>query len=593
MSEIPNIENNNSGRELFRFICFWILVCIIVVLMYILGIAPTKKGKLVDTDCYMRLVRVSDLYNTGEWYDAVIPRSNAPYGERSHWTRPFDVLLLAGALPATLFTDFKSALFWWGVIISPLLMVAAIVALQWSTRPVLKEDGPFLAAFIFASQVIVLAYCQAGRPDHHSLLILVFVLSIGLVLRMILQPFNAFLCYAAGAIGAFSVWVSIESMLSICMIIATLGFLWLLKDSDFLQKSLHYSIALFIFTSFSLILERSWHDLTTQQFDRISIVHLGVLGFVTVFWIICLLFDRYKRVFHQPSRRFSFVIAGGAAIALMTLFCFPKFYKGPLADIDPGIIPIWLSRVNEVRSLFSKSGPLVIPTQLISMVILSLPILVYFTLWKRNNEKKDGWIFILFTAIVFFLISLFQIRWSVYTKTLLVIPVTALMVSLRRVGPKTGFLKTLKNVFVLMFFCAAPFSLGLLADRIIKSGDSAESRREISMIQLCGYLNEEGQRRERILRILAHVDFGPEILYRTKHEVIGTPYHRNSRGIVDTYDIMTADTDEKALGIIQKRDVDLILLCPKLKEPSAYSKSEQVSTFYQRLCENKVPNWLK
>lgn len=100
------------------------------------------------------------------------------------------------------------------------------------------------------------------------------------------------------------------------------------------------------------------------------------------------------------------------------------------------------------------------------------------------------------------------------------------------------------------------------------------------------------------LLILTHVDFGAEILYRTEHKVLGTPHatgtpHRNGQGILDTYDIMTADTDEKALELIQKRKIDLILLCPKSTESVFYSKPGRESTFYQRLCEDMIPNWLR
>ena len=56
---------------------------------------------------------------------------------------------------------------------------------------------------------------------------------------------------------------------------------------------------------------------------------------------------------------------------------------------------------------------------------------------------------------------------------------------------------------------------------------------------------------------------------------------------------MTADTDEKALELIQRRKIDLILLCPKSSESIVYSKPEQTSTFYQRLCEDMIPNWLR
>jgi hypothetical protein len=56
---------------------------------------------------------------------------------------------------------------------------------------------------------------------------------------------------------------------------------------------------------------------------------------------------------------------------------------------------------------------------------------------------------------------------------------------------------------------------------------------------------------------------------------------------------MTAETDEKALEIIQKRGIDLVLLSPESSESTVYSKSEQTSTFYKRLREGMIPNWLK
>jgi hypothetical protein len=592
MSETPNNERKKCRTELFYFICFWFCISILIVLLYISGLAPIKKYELGDSDCYMRLIRVRELYNTGRWYDPVIRRSNAPDGERSHWTRPFDVLLLAGAVPLSLFTNFESALFWWGVIISPVLMIAAIVALQWSTRPILKEDGPFLAGFIFVFQIIIFTYFQPGRPDHHSLLIFFFVLSAGFALRMILRPFNAFVCYMAGAVGALSIWVSVESMLTICIIMAVLGLLWILKNDDFLQKSLHYSLALFVFTAVSMILERPWYDLTTQQFDRLSIVHWGIFGFIAAFWILSMIFDRYEGLFHRMPHRFSFILAGVAATALLTLICFPKFYKGPMADVDPRIIPIWLHKVREVQPLLSSSY-FVIPLQLFGSAVLCFPFLCYLMLKERRHESWNGWLFISLAAVIFILISLYQIRWSAYAQTLLIMPMTALMVLLRQRGPKTGLLKTLKNVFIVMTFSFGFMLLGLLADVIFKKGDSEKSRQKVSLIRMCEYLNEAERLRGRNYRILTDIDFGAEILYRTRHEVIGTPYHRNSPGILDTYDIMTADTDQAAQSLIRKRNINLILLCPKSTESVIYSKPEQTSTFCQRLGKDLISGWLR
>ena len=89
---------------------------------------------------------------------------------------------------------------------------------------------------------------------------------------MVLKPFSAFLCCLAGAIGAFAVWVSIESLLSICIVLGMLGFLWVLENKDFLRKSFYYSLTLFIVTCINMVIERPLYDLTTAEFDRLSIV---------------------------------------------------------------------------------------------------------------------------------------------------------------------------------------------------------------------------------------------------------------------------------------------------------------------------------
>jgi hypothetical protein len=342
-----------------------------------------------------------------------------------------------------------------------------------------------------------------------------------------------------------------------------------------------------------MILERPWYDLTTQQFDRLSIVHWSVLGFIAVFWIISSIFGCYKSLFQRVLYRFSYSLFGAAAIAITTLLCFPKFYNGPFVDVDPRIIPIWLNKVNEVQPLISGSNSLVIPVQILGPAVLCFLFLCYLILSKRRTENWNGWLFISLAAIVFILISLYQVRWSVYAQVLLIIPMTALMVLLRQRGPKTGFLKTLKNVSIVMIFSLGFLLLGLLADVIFKKGDSEKSRQKVTLIRICEYLNDAEKWRQRNFRILTHIDFGAEILYRTQHEVIGTPYHRNSPGILDTYDIMTADTDEKALEIIKKRGIDLILLCPKSTESAFYSKPGHESTFYKRLREGVSPNWLR
>ena len=74
------------------------------------GVTAVLDGQLHGTDGYMRLVRVAALYETGDWFGGTIARDNAPYGTALHWTRPMDLLLLAGAWALSPLLGFEQAL---------------------------------------------------------------------------------------------------------------------------------------------------------------------------------------------------------------------------------------------------------------------------------------------------------------------------------------------------------------------------------------------------------------------------------------------------------------------------------------------------
>jgi asparagine N-glycosylation enzyme membrane subunit Stt3 len=106
------------------------------ILLLSLGATPMSAGDLAGPDSYMRLVRVTQLYETGAWFDGFMARSNAPFGHDLHWTRPFDVILLSGAWLASSFWGFESALFRWGSLSSPVFHVALGLAAVWATAPI-------------------------------------------------------------------------------------------------------------------------------------------------------------------------------------------------------------------------------------------------------------------------------------------------------------------------------------------------------------------------------------------------------------------------------------------------------------------------
>jgi hypothetical protein len=93
--------------------------------------------------------------------------------------------------------------------------------------------------------------------------------------------------------------------------------------------------------------------------------------------------------------------------------------------------------------------------------------------------------------------------------------------------------------------------------------------------------------------ILAAADFGPELLYRTPHRVIATPYHRNSAGILAAWRMMTAPSDDEARVGLRARGVGLIVLCPGGLHEAAFARTGSADTFYRRLLQGRAPAWLR
>jgi len=577
-------------KELIRFAVFCSLICILWCVIYFVRLSP----ELADADCYMHLNRAISLYEGSGWYETRSFRSNAPYGETLHWTRPFDVLLLAGAVPGSVFVDFRTALFWWGVIISPVLLFGMLMAMVWATRPMLSRQGPFLLGILLFFQVIVITYYRPGRCDHHSLLILLFVVLFGFGLRFISRPVRPWVCCAAGAIGGLAMWVSVESMLIVFGIAAALGLLWIWESGDFAKKSVFYSGSLFVVTGISLLLERPLGDLAAREFDRLSIVHLSICGFLAALWIVVGLIGRFSGLFVRRAGRLMF-FAGGVGLTMVCIrFLFPKFYAGPFADVDRRIVGIWLSGVNEVQPMFSKGGSIWASVQFAGTAIVSVGFLSYL-FWSRKCRDKKSWGYVVILLLVFILPSIYQIRWMSYSQFLVMLPMAKLMdrVLKRLEGHRPGAVRVLKNVSVVVAFSGTFFVAGLAAEWIAGNKDIRGQGKKVSLVKICRYLNKDEKWQGRNVRILADIDSGPEILYRTGCEVIGTPYHRNWRGILDTHNIMTAADDETAHKLIEQRGIELILLCLDLPEFGSYSKPAGESTFYQRLCRNECPNWIK
>jgi hypothetical protein len=93
--------------------------------------------------------------------------------------------------------------------------------------------------------------------------------------------------------------------------------------------------------------------------------------------------------------------------------------------------------------------------------------------------------------------------------------------------------------------------------------------------------------------VLALIDFGPELLYRTPHSVLAIPNHRLQRGFATGYRVMSASNFAEAERGLRAAGVDLVLICPDSAESWFYETDESAQTLNEALRDDDPPAFLR
>ncbi len=558
------------------------------------GLSPVREGGLFGPDSYMRVNRVLHLLGDGAWYSSLYPRSNAPFGEVLHWTRAFDILLLATTGLAAPFAGLKPAVFWSGAVISPLLQMATLLAFVWAMRPVLDARSRFFLGLLFLFQPAVLVNFIAGRADHHSLILFLFVLSMGFTVRLLIRPYRASICIGAGAIAALALWVSVDSLAAVFLNLLALGLFWVFKREDFARKGLGVSLSLLAGAAIAMALERPLGQMLAVEFDRVSVVFLTVLALNAGLWGGLAVLDRRGEACAKARARLILAGAGALAAAFLLWLAFPKFYLGPMVDMHPGIRPIWFDDVLEAKPILSlENFSLGRVVFWLGMALPAAPFLAWLALRDAEPERRRVMVYLCLGAAVFVPIALLQLRAVAYP-VLLLLPAFAVMLTRLLARVEAGVVRPLRaaagGLAVFGFVAGLPV-LGVA----LPASASVTARKKIdcALPLLARHLADPNGLGRRPTTILAATDFGPELLYRTPHRVIATPYHRNSAGILAAWRIMTARSDAEARARLRARGVGLILLCPGGSHEAAFARPGRAETLYRRLSQGRTPAWIR
>ncbi len=599
LKEPGRLEREPSTESpLFSIIIILVIFLVFPLMRGLFGPIAVGELELIDTDSYTRLNRVQWVYEHGHWNQGIFPRSNVPYGESIHWTKPLDFLLLAGALVMTPFVPFSQGLHWWAVIVSPLLHFLAFLGLFSLMRKDLNQVGLMVLLIGFLLQPALTEYFSLARPDHHSLILAVFCWLVCLAVKGLYEDETpTWKLFFTGGLAALGLWISVEFLIALAFLLGIFSLKWVRVGGAEKYRNVFLTVGLFMFLGLFLFIERVGEPLFVIEYDRLSIVHITVMGCLAGMWMIVIACERQWKPLTNVMARLVILGIGGAGVMIGMWNLFPEFFKGPLADMDPELKALLWDRVGETQPLVnlrSVSFQFLEVFSCLGIAGLALPFLFSWFWTKKHMWSREQVVVFLVGAGIFIPLALYERRWTPYAELVLLVPyVTCLVVILEWVEIRWTYLG--KGTIALLL------GLGFLfGPRTIEHVLAKDPKHEMAAVtgscsinKLSKYLAEDEFSEGKALNILTHINYGPELLYRTSHHVVGTPMHRNAQGVKDIAATMTATDLRIAEKIIKRRHVDLLLICPRSKVEATYFQAEsETSTLWTQLVDNVIPPWL-
>jgi len=546
-----------------------------------------KQGSVyvAHADSILRLHIVSNLYETGEWFNHHISRVQPPLGIDSPWTRPVDVLLLMGAIPLTVIThNFKDALFLWGAALPPLFMLLSILLILKISKE--NEFGlPAISLLFFTLMLLppLKGLYAAGNVDHHFLLNFLFIAYIRVYFLFLKNPAQHRYGVYAGLLIAMGGWVSIEFFLPIITTLIFLGVLWLQNPASYQQgmQKLLGAVAVGIATAVSI--ERA--DSTIVH-DSISIVHVTLWSITACcFWVLG------KIPAETIFKRLVCCVIAFAGIILVMQELFPSFYKGPYAQISEEYQRDFLPRFIELTPFYKLVG---VPFTIAYFSCFFIIIFYAIThLRRQKNTLSLPFIAGIFLTFVCIVLTNIASRWAPYAITIMAITMTfsfSAWIKNAQSDKKTAqrLLTFLMIIIFIPLLSAGLIDNSFKKSRIgnpLKDGMFISTKCSSDLFNLLQKNNLPNIPNDVSKRLLIIHHYGSNVLFWTPHSLLTAGYHREFIATMDYLKFFTTTDPAIAADVVKKDAVDYVVFCkePLYPEPSFIFKTPP----------EDLPDWLK
>nr|WP_316651701.1 hypothetical protein [uncultured Gellertiella sp.] len=508
-----------------------------------------------DNDDVMRLIEVRDLLGGQGWFDMTQYRLGLEGGTLMHWSRFIDLPI---ALLIRLFGHFASseraeqlALAVW-----PLSLAFSIVLL---TGLAAFRAGGRMALHVASIMTIIYVYGMGrfgvGSIDHHNAQLTLATL----VLAMLVDPERRMVSFGiAGCAAAMGIAIGAESAPFVAASCLIMGALWGFHGAALSRPVAAFSLSFVatVSTAFFLTVPPEHYRLVTC--DNLS------LGFYALASIGGFLLALQSLLLGQFSRRLRFAALGatGVVLAIAARLIAPECLGNPLASLDPMLTELWLNKVIEARSFLAQLHAQ--PSTAGGFYAVGFIALMVCSgrIWR--GERVELYLLLLPLVGVSFAVSLVQVRGSMFSNLLVILPMALLVADLRRwqsrkpdsIGRALAlFASVLASVPLFWSIAGLAAAQGLkgLAAQIAAdahpAGPACASRQALAPLETL----PPGV-------VMAPSEVGVHILRYTRHRVLSAPYHRDQGGMLTELNAGLSRPDE-AIAFLRGAKVDYLVFC--------------------------------
>ncbi|MBO4405528.1 MAG: hypothetical protein J5821_02245, partial [Alphaproteobacteria bacterium] len=449
----------------------------------------------IDTDDFMRVVRIREFFDHYDLNDYLIARSNYPYGCELHWTRLYDFFIIGLTWIVDLFSDsLEQSINYACFCISPIIGLVSMVFVFKIFDMFTSKGSVFLATALFCASPFLIPFFSFGRPDHHAFITLCMLIYLYYTAKMILNENEGNRIYIKVAIAASAcVWASPETLIVLLLTDAVLFFVYMNdfeRTANFYFKNLlaacfvgtialipestsqsFHSLSMCVLlllipyttlTKNSLQKDpffRCWHYVCLMfmmifltriqpvEYDKISIVHSTLFLCLSTFFAVNLqLMGRKSHLYDT--------ILWAVVIACIFLSMFPRFLMGMSADIPQFVKDIWLNKISELQSPFTGNMLWIF---LVHSTITVTAIIVKIQELKKQHITRENVIWALFIALAscYWLLACFAYRMIPYSVMFGLPIVVSLGMSSKYVEKYSKPARMIITVFIACFFMFA------------------------------------------------------------------------------------------------------------------------------------------